>query len=73
MLYKIRLKDTLVWGREIYRTLAEAEKALLEKYTAKGVPAFVVARPDLCTLDTEPEKAVIKTYDLRDDGTGKKY
>ena len=32
-----------------------------------------MARPDLCTSDTEPEKAVIKTYDLTDDGTGKKY
>ena len=73
MLYKIRLKDTPVWGREIYQSLEEAEKALLEKYTAKGVPAFVVARADLCTSDTEPEKAVIKTYDLTDDGTGKKY
>lgn len=72
MLYKIRLKDTNVWGREIYQSLEEAEKALLEKYTAKGISAFVVARPDLRPLDTEPEKAV-RPYDLTDDGTGKKY
>ena len=58
MLYKIRLKDANVWGRDIYQSLEEAEKALLEKYTAKGVPAFVVARPDLCILDTEPAKEV---------------
>ena len=77
MLFKIRLKDAkpneTVWGYKVYQSLEEAEKALLEEYTAKGIPAFVVARPDLCTLDTEPEKAVIKTYDLTDDGTGKKY
>ena len=77
MLFKIRLKDAkpneTAWGYKIYQSLEEAEKALLEEYTAKGIPAFVVARPDLCTSDTEPEKAVIKTYDLTDDGTGKKY
>lgn len=73
MLYKIRLKDAPVWGREIYKSLEEAEKALFEEYTAKGVPAFVVARADLCALDTEPAKEVIKPYDLTDDGTGKKY
>lgn len=73
MLYKIRLKDTLVWERDIYQSLEEAQKALLEKYTAKGVPAFVVARPDLCIPDTEPAKEVTKPYDLTDDGTGKKY
>lgn len=72
MLYKIRLKNMPFWGREIYQSLEEAEKALLEEYTAKGKPAFVVARPDLCTPDTEPAKEV-RPYDLTDDGTGKKY
>ena len=76
MLFKIRLKDAkpneTVWGYKIYQSLEEAEKALLEEYTAKGIPAFVVARPDLCTSDTEPEKEV-RPYDLTDDGTGKKY
>ena len=72
MLFKIRLKNSSVWGREIYQSLEEAEKALLERYTAKGIPAFVVARPDLRNFDVESERKV-KPYDLTDDGTGKKY
>lgn len=72
MLYKIRLRDEPVWGRKIYHSQEEAEKALLEEYTAKGIPAFIVARPDLGVLDVESERKV-KPYDLTDDGTGKKY